>query len=687
MTQDQHQLLDQTLSGLNHGDPAYFKSLTTTEKEYVITILRELSEHGYSPSWNILQANDFEEAPVDIETFVTDRNYLGLSLGKNIYPRWMDHMKYYCEPDNKILEVFFTGPIGAGKTSIAVASILYQIYKLLCLKNPQAYYNIISDDIIAFAFFNVVLALAADVTFNKVAAMVDLSPYFKDQLAAKGERKLSEGMFFKKNLGILIGSKFSHGLGYNLFGGVINEANFFRVGQNTATSNIMETYTGILRRMESRFMQVGGIIPGQLYIVSSKKETSSFLEVHIESNKSNPRAYSIDEPIWKFKEHLNLYSGEIFKVMIGDQYADSKIITTIYQDLKSGNYVIDKETPELDYPEGYKIIEVPIEYGSSFSRQLNNSIRDIAGISTYGQLSLISNRSTLRRCFKAKVKDQDWVKPMKKDFFSLDFNNNNDRIMDYVNVGEFKDYLDLVGRSFPRTIHVDVGVSGDALGFAMSSISEMGLVENLNQKGEMQIDIEEKFRVEMMFRLMPKEGQQIPLMRVVNFIFELRRVFNLTLFKVTFDGYQSTVLMQQLQQLGFNTKLLSVDRTDIPYLSLRDVIDSERIESYENEDAILELSELIHYKDLRKVDHPMLFSNKEPGRKDLADAICGSLFSFLEMGLKEKSELKKYLPSAVDLYSDYSDNDEEDEFDEFVRADYLTQEQRTHLMQRFNKGN
>lgn len=685
MTEDQQQLLEQTLTGLNHNDESYFNGLNTSEKEYVITILRELSEHGYSPSWNILQANDFEENIVDIETFVTDRNYLGLSLGKNIYPRWMDHMKYYCEPDNKILEVFFTGPIGAGKTSIAVASILYQIYKLLCLKNPQSYYNIISDDIIAFAFFNVVLALAADVTFNKVAAMVDLSPYFKEQLAPKGEKKLSEGMFFKKNLGILIGSKFSHGLGYNLFGGVIDEANFFKVGQNTATSNIMETYTGILRRMESRFMQVGGIIPGQLYIVSSKKETSSFLEVHIENNKSNPRSYAIDEPIWKFKEHLNLYSGETFKVMIGDQYADSKIVTPIFQNLKSGDFVIDKSAPELEYPEGYRIIEVPIEYGSSFSRQLNNSIRDIAGISTYGQLSLISNRANLRRCMKTKVLGKDWVIPMKKDYFSLDFNNNNERVMDYVKVGEFKDYLDIVGRNFPRSIHIDVGVSGDALGFAMSTISDMGLVENLNNQGEMQIDIEEKFRTEMMFRLMPKEGQQIPLMRIVNFIFELRRVFNLNIFKVTFDGYQSTVLMQQLQQLNFNTKLLSVDRTDIPYLTLRDVIDSERLEFYINEDAILELSELVHYKDLRKVDHPMLFSNKEPGRKDLADAICGSLFSFLEMGLKEKSELKKYLPQAVDIYAG-GEVEEEDEFESFIREDYLSQEDRERLINRF-KGN
>lgn len=684
MNEESKQLIDRVSEELTHEQITYFNSLNTVEKEYVIRVLQELGEHGHSPSLSLLKAHDYEQTPADLETFVYSDDYLGLSLGKNIYPKWFDHMQYFSEPSNKILEVFFTGPIGVGKTSIAVAGILHQIHKLLCLKNPQSYYNIISDDIIAFAFFNVVLTLASDVTFNKVAALVNLSPFFLDHLAPKREKKILEGMAFKKNIAIMIGSKFTHGLGYNLFGGVIDEANFFRVGDNIQTSNIMETYTGILRRMESRFMGSGGNIPGQLYIVSSKKETSSFLEVHIENNKSNPRTYTVDEPIWKFKSHLNIYSGVTFKVMIGDQYADSRIISNIKQNPKTGDYFIDDSISESEYPEGYKLIDVPIEYGSSFSQNLDKSIRDIAGISTYGQLNLISNRSNLRRALKHLIKNSEWLVPMKKSAFSLDFGDATDRIMNYMNVGLFKDYLDLVGSGFPRCIHIDVGVSGDALGFAMSTIYDMGVVENINQQGELQVDIEEKFRVELMFRLLPREGQQIPLMRIVNFVHELKRVFNLNIFKISFDGYQSTVLMQQLQQLGFNTRLLSVDRDDVPYLALRDLIDSERIEFYNNEDLILELSELIHYKDKKKIDHPMIFSTKETGRKDLADAVCGSVFNFIEMGLKEKSLLKKYLPSTVDIYSQ-GNLDEDEDLDEFVREDYLTVEEKQEILNRFRR--
>lgn len=682
MNEQQQQLLERTFEGLSNSDNDYFNSLNSTEKEFVIKILKELDAHGYSPSWNILNSQDFEQTAVDIETFIYDKDYLGLTLGKELYPRWLDHMKYYCDPHNRIAEVFFTGPIGAGKTSIAVASILYQIHKLLCLKNPQSFYNIITDDVIAFAFFNVVLTLAQDVTLNKVMGMINRSPFFLDHMPPKKEKKIMEGIVFKKNLAIMTGSRFTHGLGYNIFGGVIDEANFFKVGEDLNSSNIMSTYTGILRRMESRFMRSGGYVPGQLYIVSSKNETSSFLELHIESNKGNPRCYTIDEPIWEFRKHLGIYSGIKFKVMIGDQNAESKILTKIKQNSK-GDFVISSED-ELNPIEGYRVIEVPIEYGSSFTKNLNNSIRDIAGISTYGQLNLISNRTNLRRCLKTNIGDFEWKSPMKKDVFSLDFNSNNDRIMNYVNVGRFKDYLDFVGRGFPRSIHVDVGITGDALGFAMTTIHEMGLSENLNLHGEMQIDIEEKFRTELMFRILPEKGQQIPLMRVVNFIFELKRVFNLTINTVSFDGFQSAVLLQQLQQLGFKTKLISVDRTEVPYVALRDLVESGRIEFYDNKDLILELSELVHYRKVKKVDHPAIFSTKEIGRKDLADAVCGSVFSFLQMNLKEKSELKQYLSSAVDIYDNY-ERSEEDELESFLREDYMTPEERQRIINKFKR--
>lgn len=44
--------------------------------------------------------------------------------------------------------------IGLGKTSISVIGMAYLLHRLLCLKNPQEYYNLQGNSKIVFTFFN-----------------------------------------------------------------------------------------------------------------------------------------------------------------------------------------------------------------------------------------------------------------------------------------------------------------------------------------------------------------------------------------------------------------------------------------------------------------------------------------------------------------------------------------------------
>lgn len=41
-----------------------------------------------------------------------------------------------------------------GKTTIAVTGMAYLLHRLLCLKNPQEYYNLQGNSQIVFVFFN-----------------------------------------------------------------------------------------------------------------------------------------------------------------------------------------------------------------------------------------------------------------------------------------------------------------------------------------------------------------------------------------------------------------------------------------------------------------------------------------------------------------------------------------------------
>lgn len=53
------------------------EGLTEQERQVALQILKEYSTEGKSETYDDLIKEDFKEIPVDIETFLTDDNYMG----------------------------------------------------------------------------------------------------------------------------------------------------------------------------------------------------------------------------------------------------------------------------------------------------------------------------------------------------------------------------------------------------------------------------------------------------------------------------------------------------------------------------------------------------------------------------------------------------------------------------------
>lgn len=75
-----------------------FNNLSEQERAEVIKILNEYAQNGTSISFDNLLYEDYQEIPVDIETFITDDNYLGKAWkdasGKlKLYPFWLEQLK------------------------------------------------------------------------------------------------------------------------------------------------------------------------------------------------------------------------------------------------------------------------------------------------------------------------------------------------------------------------------------------------------------------------------------------------------------------------------------------------------------------------------------------------------------------------------------------------------------------
>lgn len=84
-------------------------ALTEEEKEVVRAILAEISAKGSSATLDNIWYSDYEEIPVDIYTFITDKRYLGESFLDNdgkllIYSFWVEVLKTIFAPTSQIFE-------------------------------------------------------------------------------------------------------------------------------------------------------------------------------------------------------------------------------------------------------------------------------------------------------------------------------------------------------------------------------------------------------------------------------------------------------------------------------------------------------------------------------------------------------------------------------------------------------
>lgn len=198
---------------------AIYNSLSESEQSTIRKILEELSETGESETYEKVWLEDYEEIPVDIDTFLEDPEYLGkaTNLGTQIYPFWREQLrKIFAGGDTEFEEIAFTGAIGIGKTAIAVYAIAYLLYRLMCLKFPQRYFGFADTDEIAIFFFNATVALAQGVGYSRLHACVMESPWFLSHGTIAGS---TSNPYYvpAKHIAIKAGSKASHGLGQQIY--------------------------------------------------------------------------------------------------------------------------------------------------------------------------------------------------------------------------------------------------------------------------------------------------------------------------------------------------------------------------------------------------------------------------------------------------------------------------------------
>lgn len=572
-----------------------------------------------------LEKDCYEEKPVSIDEFLDNPEYLGSffidpSTGKsNFYPFWREILReIYPSPFiSPVSEIIGLLPIGSGKSFTSNVSLMYEIYLLQCLKEPQKYFGIYPEDTkIVLVVFSSSLAVSENVNWPPIKGYLEKSPWFNRNcpVATDGRKKeISKDLIvdLPKNVSIQFGSTELHSIGRAVICGVLDEANF----QREKSEQAYKSYTSIARRRESRFLKKGGWLPGKLWLISSPKFSSDFLSKRLEITKDISRVKKIyDTPIWVVNKgsYKDVYGGETFKVFVGDETSDPK--------------VLDGESPKHYNPS--KIYDVPVEYKDSFRSDLLTSIKDIIGVSSVPESALFPSVTMVKSLMTVRHR-------FSKEILELDFNNPEDKIENYADML----YLSSPAHpECPRNIHIDIGLTNDKFGLGASYHYLEYLDNNIQRR---------RYVTDMVLSVKAKKGQEVPLTKIVDFLFFLKRS-GYPIKKITYDMWGRGLFSQMLSQ-EFETEYLSVDRTKDAYYNLRSLVYDGLVFLPNHSLLLYELKEM---KDTgSKVDHTSLSS------KDLSDGVAGSLMSCVQdkddsfdmpIFIKDKeSELKSLFSDSI----------------------------------------
>lgn len=623
------------------GDDSSFTNMSKIEREYFVQLLQEE-----------IKRRDRESTPVQIreiapiEEWVNSEYYIGPDA-RSLYPFWKDFIidvfREDRKPEEKITQIILGGSIGIGKSTAAEIMMMRKLYELSCWKNVNSLFKLMSKTSIMFLYFSVNKRQAERTGFGDMRNLVDRSPYFQENFHRLG--RMNDILLFPEGLTFAYGSGTSDSIGMSVIGTIMDEANFvggYRDSGNAEKAS--EMYAGIVNRANSRFIIDGGINHSLNILVSSSTTESSVVERQIAASRNDPHTIVCAPSQWEVKP--DKFSKDFFFVCKGTDYLEPHIVRStddvnnfrISEGLKKENYVdglesfedIEKEINKLPPHMQGKFLRVPVDLKQGFETNIMRSLQDMGGVSVASIGKLFNSVAVYNSCISDK-----FMHPFISDSITV---STGDTI-------EIKDFLRNDFRikhpERPRFIHIDQSFRTDDTGISCVYIDDV--IEENGVKKPI-------FGVDFMLQINPPNPpKKIAIYKIRNFVVFLHKYLGMKLGMVSYDIFNSEESRQILEEMGYNVKYQSVDRTDKAYLDTIEIMYEGRLRMYDYKIFRKEIFNVIHFRDKRKIDHPKLNPDGTVGKKDVADSLCLAydtklfLLSGREMTIEELYE------------SDYSD--------------------------------
>ena len=498
----------------------------------------------------------------------------------------------------------------SGKSTVARKAFVYVLYRILCLRYPRAVFNIDNDATIANFVIATTLKQVYEVNMLPFVKLMETMPCFQRVMSQRSFEnfnleddkcpipftleKSTGTVYFPDNIILTSGSNAQHFTGMNVVNSFADEVNDYGSIENTiALLNTLDN------RFSSRFASSDFVMQS---VVSSARTTNSALGEYIRHlPKNDPSILKLSPKLYEVKPDPEFKGdGTTFPVMVGNGSIPSKIITDPgeIKAIEENTYLI---------PNGCEIIHVPTVYKSKFELQLDQSIQDIAGMTTSDNNMVFRDTSLLE--------DLELTPEMYLEINLLDNVNILEQLQPY-NLFEKTISGQWQFKRAPkaeRFIHLDLATGGENhcdAGLCMLH-KESQVDENTGITNTIYV-------VDLLLAINAKT--KIDLTSIQKFILDLVTIKQIPIHTVTADQYQSEILLQQLTLSGYFTKVnkLSVDIKLEPYMNLASLIEKGQIKIGKCPKLKKELEALVIEKN--KV-------TRTTELKDLADALTGAVWN------------------------------------------------------------
>ncbi len=529
-----------------------------------------------------LKDNHFEETPVDAKTFVESPDYLGQPGLSDIQYDIVEAMSQIYRKEDLINimgeeegaryydkytknEIILQLGKGSGKDFTSTVACAYIVYKLLCLKDPAKYFGKPAGDAIDLINVAINAQQAKNVFFKGFKSKIERSPWF----AGKYEAKV-DSIGFDKSVTVYSGhsERESHE-GLNLLLAVLDEISGFASEvatgneQGKTADNIYKAFRG---SVDSRFPDLGKVV-----LLSFPRYNGDFISERYEAVIAD-------------KEVVSKTHRFIINPLLPEDDKDNWFEIAWDEDhIKSykypGVFAIKRPTWEVNPTRQVDDFKI------AFMTDLGDAMMRFACVPTYASDAFFKQADKVRACMTARNPLDQFRR------FEENFKPDPDKVY---------------------YVHADLAQKHDKCAVAIAHVEKWVNVQVIKDYEQ----ISPIVVVDAVAWWEPKVEGPVNLSEVKQWIQNLRRLgFNIGL--VTFDRWQSFDIQNELQAVGMRTETVSVAKKH--YEDMAMLVYEQRLVMPAIELLFEELTELKIMKN-DKVDHPRKKS------KDLADAVCGSIF-------------------------------------------------------------